>query len=61
VLKLEPSREEEARYWLANLAVNAAVMRAIDSDDPAKAAERCEPSPERRHRLKSQDPRARHR
>jgi hypothetical protein len=51
VLRLEPGREEEARYWLANLAVNAAVMRAIDADEPA--AERCQPSPERRHRWQS--------
>lgn len=61
MLKLEPGREEEARYWLANLVVNAAVMRAIDSAEPATTAERCDPSPERRHRLKSPDPRARHR
>jgi hypothetical protein len=35
VLKLEPGREEEARYWLANLAVNAAVMRAIYAEPAA--------------------------
>ena len=60
MLKLEPGREDEARYWLANLAVNAAVMRAIEQDE-APAAERCEPSPERRHRWQNQVPRVRHR
>ena len=60
MLKLEPGREEEARYWLANLAVNAAVMRAIESGEPPEA-ERCEPSPERRHRWQNLFPRVRHR
>jgi len=60
VLKLEPGREEEARYWLANLAVNAAVVRAIDSDEPPEA-KRFEAPPERRHRWQSLFPRVRHR
>jgi hypothetical protein len=58
VLKLEPGLEEEARYWLANLAVNAAVMRAIETA-PEKPA--CDPVPERRSRWKRLHPRVVHR
>ncbi|MEO8457288.1 MAG: hypothetical protein ABI559_05695 [Chloroflexota bacterium] len=58
MLKLEPGREEEARYWLANLAVNAAVMRVIECDAPP-----AQPTPpdEKRRSWRRLMPRATHR
>jgi hypothetical protein len=34
VLSPTPGREEDARYWLAALSVNRAIMHAIDASEP---------------------------
>jgi hypothetical protein len=48
VLKPTPGREEEARYWLAALSVNRAIMRAIEVSEPPRPAGRQLPGSLRR-------------
>lgn len=38
MLRLEPGREEDAQYWLASLAVNRAIMRALEASETTPCA-----------------------